>query len=92
MLLSFFAEGVEAVDAEEHAEADHRGDDAEHLGGGVEGVAHVDGDERGEAADDEHTGGHGEITKSRAAWWRMKLMPCFMSSKILPRVELFSDA
>ena len=54
------AEGVEAVDAEQHAEADHRRDDAEDLGGGVERVADVDGDERAEAADDEHAGGHGE--------------------------------
>jgi len=30
------AKGVEAVDAEQHAETDHRGADAEELGGGVE--------------------------------------------------------
>ena len=30
------------------------------LGGGVQGVAHVDGDERAEAADDEHAGGEGD--------------------------------
>jgi len=55
-----FAEGVEAVDTDEHAEADHRGDDAEHLSGGVERVAHVDGDKWAKAADDKHSGGHRE--------------------------------
>ena len=36
------------------------GDDAEDLGGGMERVAHIDGDERAEAAEDEHSRGHGE--------------------------------
>ena len=34
--------------------------DAEELGGGVERVADVDGDEWAEAAEDEHSCGHGE--------------------------------
>ena len=59
-VLEFFAEGGEAVDAEEHAEADHGGGDAEDAIGGVEGVSHVDGDKRAEAAEDEHARGHGE--------------------------------
>ncbi len=55
-----FAEGVEAVDADQHAEADHGGGDGEGFGGGVKRVAHVDGDERAEAAEDEHACCHGE--------------------------------
>lgn len=54
------AEGVERVDAEEHADADHGLGNAEDAGAGVERVADVDGDERAEASEDEHSGSQGE--------------------------------
>ena len=53
-------EGAEGVHAEEHADADHGSDDGVNAGTGVKDVADIDGDERGEAADDEHGGGHGD--------------------------------
>ena len=40
--------------AEHHPDADHRADDAEHAGLRVQPVAHVDRDQRSEAADHEH--------------------------------------
>ena len=55
-----FCEGVEGVDADQQADADHGADDAEGLGEGVQDVANVDGDERAEAAHDEHAGGQGD--------------------------------
>ena len=74
-----FAEGVEAVVvAMSSAEADHRGDDAEHFGGGVERVAHVDGNERAEAADDEHSGGHGENDEEQSGVVDDEAEPCFI--------------
>ena len=53
-VLDVLGEGVEGVDADQHAGSDEGAGDAEDVGGGVETVADVDGDERAEASDDEH--------------------------------------
>ena len=55
-----FCEGVEGVDAKQQANADRCAGDGEDNGRGVERVAHVDGDERTEAAHDEHAGGESD--------------------------------
>ena len=57
VVLDVFGDGVEEGDADEEAGPDHGAGDAEYVGGGVERVANEDGDERAEAAHDEHPRG-----------------------------------